>query len=225
MKKGKRYQKAAKFFDKTKVYSIDEALDILEKFPHAKFDESVEVHIRTKIDPKKTDQQIRGTVDLPFGTGKEVMIVAFTETQQKEAQKAGADIVGGEELIEKLKKGKIKEFDLAVATPEMMPKLAQVAKILGPKGLMPNPKTQTVGPKIAPLIEGLKKGRASYKSDRSGNLHLAIGKRSFSKNQLKENFKAFLENVKKNKPDAVKGIFIRSVSISGTMTPGIKVKD
>ncbi len=224
MKKGKNYRKALELFDKSKTYSIDEALEILEKFPKARFDEAVEVHIRTKIDAKKTDQQIRGTVDLPFGTGKKVVIAAFTESQQAEAQKAGADIVGGEDLIEKVKAGKAEEFDVAVATPEMMPKLAQIAKILGPKGLMPNPKTQTVGPKIAPLIEGLKKGRASYKSDKSGNLHLAIGKRSFSKDQLKENFQAFLEDVNKNKPAAVKGALIRSISISGTMTPGIKVK-
>src|SRR5690348_5253847 len=149
MKRGKNYRKAAELFDKNKEHSIDEALEVLGQLPKAKFDESVEAHIKTNIDPRKSDQQIRGAVVLPHGTGKTIKIVAFTSTQEKEAKDAGADMIGGEELIEQIRTGAVAtDFDIAVATPEMMPKLAKVAKILGPKGLMPNPKTETVGPKI-----------------------------------------------------------------------------
>lgn len=159
MKNSKNYKKAQEAFDKTKSYSINEALEILEKFPKAKFDESVEVHIKTSVDPKKSDQQIRTSAQLPHGTGKAVKIAAFTATQQKEAKEAGAEIVGGEDLVEKISQGGNLDFSATVATPEMMPKLGKIAKILGPRGLMPNPKTQTVGPKIGEMIEALKKGK------------------------------------------------------------------
>ncbi|HUD08818.1 MAG TPA: 50S ribosomal protein L1, partial [Candidatus Saccharimonadales bacterium] len=173
--------------------NITEAIAEIKKNAKAKFDESVEAHFRLDIDPKKSDQQVRGVAVLPNGTGKSVKVVVFTTTQKKEAEAAGAELVGGEELIDKIKSsGKI-DADVAIATPEMMPKLATVAKILGPKGLMPNPKNQTVTPKVTEVIEALKKGRADFKNDNSGNIHQAIGKVSFDAAKLEENFKALLE--------------------------------
>lgn len=210
-------------FEKHTSYPIEEAFEIMEKLPKAKFDESVEVHVKTNIDPKKSDQLVRGALELPHGTGKAVRVAAFTETQEKDAKAAGADIVGGEQLIEAIRTGGVIDFDVAVATPEMMPKLAKVAKILGPKGLMPNPKTQTVGPKVTPMVEALKRGRLSFKNDDSGNVHQIIGKRSFEKKKLAENFNALMEELKRSKPSAVKGKFLVNISIAGTMTPGIKV--
>ncbi len=224
MKKSKNYKKAIEVFEKDKNYSIEEALDVLENFPKAKFDETVEVHVKTEIDPKKTDQQIRATVSLPHGNGKEVKVVAFTENNQEEAKKAGADLVGGEELIQQIATKKTIDADVAVATPDMMLKLAKIAKILGPKGLMPNAKSQTVGPQIDKMIKDIKKGKASFKNDKGANVHLAIGKRSFDKKILKENFEEFKKVLQANKPEAVKKSFIKSISISATMTPGIKIK-
>ncbi|MEA2006792.1 MAG: 50S ribosomal protein L1 [Patescibacteria group bacterium] len=224
MRRGKNYKKAQECFEQIKAYSVDEALEILSKFPKTKFDESVEVHVRLNLDSKKSDQQVRGTVNLPHGTGKTLRIAAFTETQVTEAKKAGADLVGGEELIEKISNGKVDDFEVAVATPEMMPKLAKVAKILGPKGLMPNPKSETVGLKITPMIEGLKKGKASFKNDNGGNIHQVVGKRSFDVGQLKENTEAFLKSIRKMKPTAVKGKLIKKVTVTATMSPSITVK-
>lgn len=224
MKRSKNYNKAIKGFDLQKTYSIDEALDILEKFPKVKFDETVEVHVKTEIDPRKTDQQIRTTVSLPHGNGKETKVVAFTETKQEEAKKAGADLVGGEELIAQIIKDKDINVDVAVATPDMMLKLAKIAKILGPKGLMPNAKSQTVSPQIGKIIEEIKKGKASFKNDNGSNIHLAIGKRSFDKKALKENFEEFKKVLQANKPDAIKKSFIKNISISATMTPGIRIQ-
>ncbi len=223
MKRSKNYGKAVEIFDLQKVYSIDEALDILEKFPKVKFDETVEIHVKTEINPKKTDQQIRTTVSLPHGNGKETKVAAFTEGKQDEAKKAGADIVGGEELIEQVIKDKDIAVDVVVATPDMMPKLAKIAKILGPKGLMPNVKSQTVNPQIGKIIGEIKKGKASFKNDNGGNIHLAIGKRSFDKKALKENFEEFKKVLHANKPEAIKKSFVRGISVSATMTPGIKI--
>lgn len=223
MKRGKNYKKATELFEKNKKHPIEEALEIMEKFPKAKFNESVEIHIRTSIDPKKSDQLIRGAVELPHGTGKSVRVAAFTEKQQKEAKDAGADLIGGEELVEKMASAKNFDFDVAVATPEMMPKLAKIAKALGPKGLMPNPKSETVGPKIADMVGALKKGRASYKNDDGANIHMIVGKRSFGKEKIIENTKAFVEDIRKNKPAAVKGKLIKNISISFTMSPGVKI--
>jgi len=223
MKKSKNYRKAEESFVKGKAYAIEEALEILEKFPKAKFDESVEIHIRTSIDPKKSDQQIRTSVQLPHGTGKKMKIAAFTSVQQKEAKEAGAEIIGGEELVKKISQSGAFNFNVAVATPEMMPKLGKIAKLLGPKGLMPNPKTQTIGPKIAEMIEALKKGRTSCKNDDSGNIHAVIGKRSFGKDKLLENFQAFTENLNRNKPATVKGKLVKRITLTATMVPGIKI--
>jgi large subunit ribosomal protein L1 len=203
--------------------NITEAIAEIKKNAKAKFDESVEAHFRLDIDPKKSDQQVRGVAVLPNGTGKSVKIVVFTTIQKKEAEAAGAELVGGEELIDKIKSsGKI-DADVAIATPEMMPKLATVAKILGPKGLMPNPKNQTVTPKVTEVIEALKKGRADFKNDNSGNIHQAIGKVSFEEAKLEENFKALLEAVRKAKPEGAKGKFIKGIAVCSTMGKAVRI--
>ncbi len=225
MKQGKNYKKALEGFDKNKTYTIEEALEIMEKLPKAKFDESVEVHFRLSIDAKKGDQQIRFALTLPNGTGKTKKVAAFTENSQEEAKKAGADVVGGEDLIEKVKAGKVEDFEVAVATPEMMPKLAKVARILGPKGLMPNPKNGTVGPKIGEIIKELKQGRLDVKNDKTGNLHQVIGKVSFGKEKLVENFKKLVEEIEKNKPKTSKGKLLKKIVLSTTMGPGIVVSN
>jgi large subunit ribosomal protein L1 len=206
-----------------KTYSISEAIAEVKKNAKAKFDESVEVHLRLNIDPKKSDQQVRGVAELPHGTGKKVKIAVFTTVQKKEAEESGADVVGGEELIDKIKSsGKI-DADITIATPEMMPRLATIAKILGPKGLMPNPKNQTVTPKVKEIIESLKKGRADFKNDNSGNVHQVIGKASFDPEKLEENFKVFIDALKKAKPEGAKGKFVKSVSICSTMGKAVRV--
>ena len=224
MKISKNQKKAVESFEKNQSYSIDEALEILEKFPKMKFDETVEVHVKTEIDPRKTDQQIRATVALPHGNGKKVKIIAFTENSQDEAKKAGAELVGGEELIAQIASKKVVDADIAVATPDMMPKLAKIAKILGPRGLMPNAKTQTVSPQMGKMVEEIKKGKANFKNDKGANIHLSIGKRSFDKKALKENFEEFRKVLMANKPEAVKKGFIKNISLSATMTPGIRIK-
>jgi len=227
MKHGKKYRAMLEKLDKNKVYALEEAVKFVKENKISKFDESVEVHVKTGIDPKKSDQNIRGTVSLPHGTGKSKKIVVITSTSQDIAKKAGADIVGGEEMIEKIKSGKIFEkggFDILVATPEMMPKLAPVAKILGPKGLMPNPKTDTVTTKVKETIEALKKGKAAYKNDNSGNIHQSVGKVSFEDSKLIENIKAFIESIEKAKPAGLKGKLIKNISICSTMGAGLKIK-
>jgi large subunit ribosomal protein L1 len=189
----------------------------------AKFDESVEVHINLNIDPKKSDQQVRGLAELPNGTGKKIKIIAFTSTKKKEAEDAGADLVGGEELIDKIKTSGKVEADIALATPEMMPKLAMIAKILGPRGLMPNPKSQTVTEKIKETIESLQKGRADFKNDNTGNIHQIIGKVSFDEKKLEENFRAFIDALKKSRPEGAKGKFIKKIFLSSTMGKSVQV--
>ncbi len=221
--RGKKYKSVIEKMDKDKVYSVEDALKFIKDNKISKFDESVEVHIKTNIDPKKGDQQVRGSVVLPHGTGKTKKVAVITSTKEKEAKDAGADIVRGEDLVEDIKKGKI-DFDVLVATPEMMPKLAQVARVLGPKGLMPNPKTDTVTEKIKEAVEGLKKGRIDFKNDNTGNVHQIIGKISFDEKKLKENFETFIEAVNKSKTEAVKGKLIGKVVVCSTMSPGIKVK-
>ena len=204
-------------------YPITEAIAEVKKNAKAKFDESIEVHARLAIDPKKSDQQVRGVAELPHGTGKKMKIAVFTTTQKKEAEESGADIVGGEELIDKIKSsGKI-DADMALATPEMMPKLAVVAKILGPKGLMPNPKTETVTTKIKETVEALKKGKASFKNDNSGNVHQAVGKLSYDDAKLVENVKTFIAGVEKSKPAGLRGKLIANISLTSTMGVGLKI--
>lgn len=222
MKRGKKYKSAAEKIGKDKTHSIEEAVKFVKENKLAKFDESVEIHIKLSIDTKAGDQQVRGTVVLPHGTGKTKKVAVITSTKAKEAKDAGADIVGGEEMIAKLKSGKF-AFEILVATPEMMPKLAPIAKILGPKGLMPSPKTETVTEKIKETVEALKKGKINFKNDDTGNIHQVIGKISFEENKLVENLKAFTDALNKAKPAAVKGKFIKSATICSTMGPGIRI--
>jgi large subunit ribosomal protein L1 len=224
MKHGKKYRAVSEKIEKSKLYSVEEAMQLVKETKTAKFDESVEVHVKLSIDPRKGDQQVRGTVVLPHGTGKEKKIAVVTSTKAAEAKEAGADLIGAEDLIEKIKSGKVDNFDVLVASPEMMPKLAVVAKILGPRGLMPSPKTETVTDKIKETVEMLKKGKASFKNDNGANVHQVIGKVSFEEAKLKENYEAFVDALTKSRPAAVKGKYIVSASICSTMGPGLKIQ-
>jgi large subunit ribosomal protein L1 len=220
----KAAKKATVAFDQSKTYVINEALDLVKQSNKAKFDASVEVHFRLGIDPKKGEQQVRGAVSLPHGTGKTVKIAAFVTPQnEKAAKEAGADYVGGEELIAEIKKTEKTDFAVAVAEPEMMKSLAQIAKILGTRGLMPSPKNETVTPNPAKAIGELKKGKVSFKNDDTGNVHTVIGKVSFDNAKLADNFNTLLETIRKVKPSSSKGIFIKNVSLSSSMGPGVKV--
>lgn len=219
----KKVKEPVTLVDKSKLYMLPEAAELLKKVAKAKFDESVELHIRLGIDPKQSDQIVRGTVSLPHGIGKDrkVAVIAKGE-KQKEAKDAGADLVGGDDLIEEISKGML-DFDILVATPDIMKDLSKVAKILGPKGLMPNPKSGTVTFEIGATVKELKKGRVEYKNDGYGIIHCAVGKVSFDTNKLVDNIKVLFEAVSKAKPSSSKGQYIKSVSISSTMGPGIYV--
>lgn len=227
MKQGKKYRKIAERIEKDKTYEVNEALTLLCEAPVAQFDESVELHLHLGIDCKKTDQLVRGTIIFPNGLGKSKKVAVITSSKSAEAKAAKADIVGGEEMIADIKEGKVlpgTDFDVLLATPEMMPKLAQIAKILGPKGLMPNPKNETVTTKISDAVTALKKGnKASFKTDDSGNIHQAVGKISMSVDQLSENVTAFVETVQRLKPEGLKGKLIVSITLTTTMGPGIRV--
>lgn len=221
----KRVKANNELVDKEKLYSAEEAIELAKKTANTKFVGSVEVHIRTGVDAKKTDQTIRGMVSLPHGTGKSKKVAAFvTEAKEKEAKDAGAFLVGGEDLIKKIKETSKMDFDVAVAEPALMPKLAQIAKILGPRGLMPNPKTGTVSADVGKVIKEIAGGKVDYKNDDSGNIHQIIGKSNFETKQLVENFKVFYDAVAHSKPSTIKGQFIVSITINATMGPGIKVK-
>lgn len=228
MKHGKKYRAIAEKIDLTKEYELAEAIEVLKANAGAKFDESVEVHIKLNINAKKTNEQVRATVVLPNGTGRGKRVAVVTDSAAKEAEKAGAILVGGEEVIAGIKEGKIvpgSAFDILLATPDMMPKLASIAKILGPKGLMPSPKNETVTVKIAEGVEMLSKGKkASFKNDDGGNIHQVIGKLSFDALALLENHQALFETISRLKPEGLKGRFIKSVTLASTMGPGIRVK-
>ena len=211
-------------FDKTKVYPAKEAIELTKKLYKTKFDASVEVHFRLGIDTKKGDQQIRATVSLPHGTGKTIKVAAFVMPEKiKEVKEAGADLVGGEELIAEIKKTEKTDFAVAVAEPTMMKNLAAIAKILGTRGLMPSPKNETVTPNPAKAVAELKKGKVSFRSDDTGNVHAVIGKVSFPNEQLQENYNTFLEAIKKAKPSSSKGVYIKNIALSSSMGPGVKV--
>jgi len=211
--------------DMDKIYTPEEAIELAKKTANTKFVGSIEVHIKMLIDAKKTDQAVRGTVSLPHGSGKTKKVAAFvTEAKEKEAKDAGAAVVGGEELIKKIKETEKTDFDVAVAEPAMMPKLAQIAKILGTRGLMPNPKTGTVGPNVGALIKEIAGGKVNFKNDDSGNIHQIIGKSNFESKALLENLKALHQAILQSKPTTIKGQFISSVSVNSTMGPGIRIK-
>ncbi|MBU1203398.1 50S ribosomal protein L1 [Patescibacteria group bacterium] len=221
----KRLKEARAKIEADKVYGIEEAVKLVKETSQVKFDASVEVHANLGIDPKKGDQIIRNSVVLPHGTGKTVKVAAFVpEDKVKEAKAAGADIAGGQELIEEIKKTSKTDFDIAVTVPEMMPKLAVVAKILGQKGLMPNPKTGTIGPDVTKMVSELKKGKVSYKNDNNANVHLSIGKISFDDAQLVENFNVFFDSLRKSKPQSVKGTYLKSLYLTSSMGPSIKLQ-
>ena len=220
----KRIKEARAKIVSDKIYPIAEAIKLVKETSVVKFDASIEVHARLGIDPKKGDQIIRASVILPHGTGKTVKVAAFvSEDRIKEAKDAGADLVGSEELIAKIKKTSKTDFDIAVTVPEMMPKLAVIAKVLGQKGLMPNPKTGTINPDLTKMIGEIKKGKVSYKNDTTSNVHLTIGKVSFDEAKLIENFETFLASLKKVKPSSVKATYIKALFLASSMGPSIKV--
>ena len=223
-KRSKRYLELTNHVERKKIYTLPDAIKVARQTATTKFDSSIEIHVRLGLDTKKSEQQVRGTVVLPHGTGKTKKIAAFVGTaKEKDAKEAGADIVGGDELISSIKSsGKI-DFDIALATPDMMPKLAAIAKILGPKGLMPSPKNETISVDLKKTIAELKKGKVNFKSDDTANVHQIIGKSSFSEQQLVQNAEAFMETLKKSKPASSKGTFVKNVSISSSMGPGVRV--
>jgi large subunit ribosomal protein L1 len=220
-KRSKRYKQAAAAVTKGKVYSVNDAAQTVKTAP-TKFDASIELHIRLGIDPKKTDQTVRGSVQLPHGTGKTKKVIAFVDpNHEADAKEAGADIIGTAEVINQIKTtGKI-DFDVAVATPDMMKQLAPIARVLGQKGLMPNPKTETVGNDVKKMVTALKQGKVNFKNDATANIHLAVGKVSFGTEQIIANVNAAIEAVRKAKPASSKGTFMRSVTLSTTMGPGV----
>jgi large subunit ribosomal protein L1 len=223
MKIGKRYTAALGKVDRTRQYTLAEAVRIVKDAASAKFDESVDFAARLGIDPKKSDQQIRGTVVLPHGTGKSVKVLVITRGEkEKEAQEAGADHVGSTEFVEKIKEGWT-EFDVAIATPDMMAEVGKLGKILGPRGLMPNPKSGTVTFDVAKAVKEAKAGKVEYRVDKAGNVHLAIGKVSFPYEHLLENAKTILGEIVRTKPATAKGQYIKSLTLSSTMGPGVRV--
>ena len=225
MSKGKRYLECEKLVDKSKVYSAKEALETIEKMPKAKFDETVELHVKLGVDSKHADQQVRGTTVLPNGTGKTQRVLVFAKGQKAdEALKAGADFVGAEELIPKIEKENWFDYDVIVATPDMMGVVGRLGKVLGPKGLMPNPKTGTVTTTPAKTVTDIKKGMVEYRADSLGNVHGIIGKVSFDEKKLAENLSYVITTISKAKPQTVKGTFIENIAISTTMGPGIHVE-
>lgn len=222
---GKRFENAAKEVDANKQYTPAEAIALAKKTATTKFVGNIEVHVRLGIDAKKSDQLVRTTVTLPHGTGKTKRIAAFVTTgKEKEAKEAGAVVVGGEDLIKKIKESEQLDFDIAIAEPAMMPKLAQIAKFLGPRGLMPNPKSGTVSADIGKTVKEFATGKAEFKNDESGNVHMILGKSNFAEDQILANFKSFMEALNSSKPTGLKKEYISSVSINATMGPGIKVK-
>lgn len=224
MSASKRMKEAGGKIDKNKTYSLAEAVDLVKETSTVKFDASVEIHINLGIDTKKGDQIVRSVVALPHGTGKTVRVAAFVADDQVETAKAaGADHAGSDALIEEIKKTEKCDFDVAVATPDMMKKLAGIARILGQKGLMPNPKTGTISPDVTKLIKELKQGKVSFKNDAGGTIHVACGKISFPKEQLVANIEAIIDSIKKAKPETLKGNYITGVFISSSMGPSVRV--
>lgn len=222
-KHGKRYLEARKVIDREKFYTLDEALELLPKVATAKFDESIELHMILGIDPRKNDQQVRGNITLPHGTGKTVRVLVFAKGEKaKEAVEAGADYAGSDELIQKIQSGWT-DFDIAIATPDMMREIGRLGKVLGPRGLMPSPKSGTVTNDIADAVNAFKAGKIEVRNDKTGNLHIAVGKKSFEAAKLRENIVEALQQIEKMRPSGAKGKFIKKVSLAPTMGPGMKL--
>lgn len=222
-KRSKKYRAAAELLEFGKVYTADEAVDLVKKTATAKFDETIEMHVRLGVDPKYNDQQVRGALVLPHGTGKSKRVLVFAKGEKaQEAEKAGADFVGAEDLAEKIKGGWF-DFDVAVASPDMMGVVGRLGKLLGPRGLMPNPKLGTVTPDLAKAIAEQKAGKIEYRTDKAGNIHCPIGKASFENDKLKENYQSLLDTLIRVKPAAAKGQYVRSITLSATMGPGVAV--
>ena len=224
MKKSKRYASVVSKVDKKKSYTVEEAIKLVKESSSAKFDETVEVAMNMNLDTRKADQQLRGAVVLPNGTGKsQTVLVLAKGDQAKAAKEAGADFVGDADMIEKIEKENWFGYDVIIATPEMMPMLGKIGKVLGPKGLMPNPKTGTVTMDVKKAVEDTKKGKVEYRTDSFGNIHGIIGKASFDETKLVENLKTFVSTIIKLKPTSVKGNYIKNISVSSTMGPGVKI--
>jgi large subunit ribosomal protein L1 len=220
---GKRFKAAGEKVDRTQLYAPREAIALLKEFPDAKFDETVELNVRLGVDPRKADQMVRGAVSLPKGTGKTVRVAVFAKGEKAtQAKDAGADVVGDDDLAERIQGGWL-DFDAAVATPDMMPVVGKLGRVLGPRGLMPNPKSGTVTEDVAKAVGDIKGGMVEYRTDRHGNLHLVLGKKSFGAGDLTENYAAALDEIIRAKPAAAKGRFLRSITISTTMGPGIRI--
>ena len=224
MKKGKKYQDSVKLIEKGKFYDADEALGLVCQTAKAKFDETVEIHVRLGVDSRHADQQVRGAVVLPNGTGKETKVLVFArEGKAEEAKAAGADYVGAEDLVQKIQSESWFDFDVVVATPDMMGVVGRIGKTLGPKGLMPSPKAGTVTPDVARAISEIKSGKIEYRLDKTNIIHCPLGKASFGKEKLVENFNALMGAIVKAKPAAAKGQYLKSVTVASTMGPGIKI--
>lgn len=222
-KRSKRYKEISNLFKEDESYSLKEAISILKKASNTKFDSSIDLHFHLNVDPKKSDQMVRGTVVLPHGTGKKIRIAVFAKgEQEKQAREAGADYVGGADLIDKVSKGFL-DFERAIATPEMMKELSRLGKILGPRGLMPSPKTGTVTNDVVTAIEQIRKGKVEFKVDKQGGIHLSIGKASFPEEKLKENASTLIDAINTARPPALKGKYIKNLFLSSTMSPGLRI--
>jgi len=223
-KRSKRYNQVKELVDRTKHYSLDEAIKLAKETATAKFDETIELHIKTGIDPRKSDQQIRSSISLPHGTGKSVRVLVFAKGEKaEEAEEAGADYVGAEDLVEKIEKEGFLDFDVAIATPDMMRVIGRLGRILGPKGLMPSPKSGTVTEDIASAVKEFKAGRIEVRTDKTGNIHIPVGKRSFEDEKIKENVISALQQIEKLRPATMKGELFKKVVLASTMGPGIKL--
>ncbi len=224
MKHGKKYVDSAKTIEAAKLYEVNEAIDIVLNTAKAKFDETVELHVRLGVDPKQADQQVRGVLVLPNGTGKNVKVLVLAKGEKADqAKEAGADFVGAEEMIQKIQSENWFDYDVIITTPDMMGLVGRIGKVLGPKGLMPNPKSGTVTMDVVKAIKDTKAGKVEYRLDKNAIIHCAIGKKSFGQEKLKENYEALMEAIVKAKPSAAKGQYIKSVALASTMGPGVKI--
>ena len=224
MKHGKKYLDSAKTIDRTKLYDAGEALDLVVNGSKAKFDETVELHVRLGVDPKQADQQVRGVIVLPNGTGKNVRVLVLAKGEKADlAKEAGADFVGAEEMVQKIQSENWFDYDVIITTPDMMGVVGRIGKILGPKGLMPNPKSGTVTMDVAKAVKDAKAGKVEYRLDKTAIIHCIIGKKSFGKEKLLENYEALMDAIIKAKPAAAKGLYVKSVALASTMGPGVRV--